>query len=369
MKILLLGEYSGLNNELKRALIASGHDVTLAAANDFFKAYPTDISLGHGSNIYSYKFRQFLLPLLNLKKLAGYDVVHIVNFYILPRIHSLNLFLIRFLKQNNGIVTLAGAGSDPFFVRYSESTMRYSPIPPHETYDRGGRPYYMRSSKHLQAMHQYMQYVDGVIPIMYEYYSTFCAAGYADKTYKPVPIPIDCNSIRFTENSIPNGKIVFFHGLNRPGFKGTFLIEKCFTELSKKYPRDVECVISGKMPFNDYMQLLARVNVSVDQVFSYSLAMNALYSLAQGKLVCGGAEPESSILYGGVLPPAINLVPDAKEIVQVLEQVLDGKNNFLKLSEQGRAFVESFHSPTKVAMRYTDCWSRLGGSMNENLLS
>ena len=359
MKILLLGEFSGLNNELKNALIEAGHDVTLAASNDFFKAYPTDINLGYGTNIYSYKIRQLILPLLNLKKLTGYDVVHVINFYIIPRFPFFNLFLIKFLKANNGLLTLAGARDDPFFVTLSESTMRYSPIPPHELYDRGGKPYYMRQQSHIHAMHRYMNYIDGVIPIMFEYYSTFCAAGYSDKTRNPIPIPINSGKIPFKENILKNNKVVFFHGLNRRGFKGTFIIEKCFEEFSQKYPNDVECIIDGNMPFAKYMELMSRMNVTLDQVFSYSLAMNSLYSMAQGKVVCGGAEKESSILYSGETPPVYNITPDQQQIVSVLEDILANRNTIKERSEASRAFVEKFHAPTLVAEQYISYWNSL----------
>lgn len=356
---MLLGEYSGLNNELKNALIRFGHEVTLAAANDFYKEYPSDINLGYGSSIYSYKVRQLLLPAFRARQFVGYDVVHVINFYIFPRFPALNIFLIKFLKENNDIVTLSGAGDDPFFVKFSASTMRYSPIAPHEFHDRGGKPYYMRKENHFAAMHKYMTYVDGVIPIMYEYYSTFRAAGYSDKTHKPIPIPINCNNVSFNENILKNGKVVFFHGLNRRGFKGTFLIEKCFEVISKKYPNDVECIIDGNMPFDKYMNLMSRMNVTLDQVFSYSLAMNSLYSMAQGKVVCGGSEQESSILYDGQLPPVYNLTPSHDQIIGVLEEIIDNKKTMNERSEESRFFVEKYHAPLLVAEKYTTYWRSL----------
>lgn len=361
MKILLIGEYSGLNKELKSSLVALGHEVTLAAACDFWKKFDADISLGHGDNIYIYKLRQLVLPLVKLKSFTGFDVVHVINFYIIPRIPALNLLMIKFLKKNNGVVTLSGSGDDPFFVKYSEETMRYSPIPNHERYDRG-KPYYMRSKIHVESMHEYMKYVDGVIPIMYEYYSTFSAAGYGHKTSRPIPIPIDCENIEFKESSI-NEKIVFFHGLNRPGFKGTFLIEKAFSKLNDKYPKNVECIIDGKMPFDKYMHVISKTNVSVDQVFSYSLAMNALYSMAQGKVVAGGGEQESSILYGGALPPVINLLPDERSIFLslkiYLEEVFDNRGLLFERAFASREFVQLHHSPDLVATAYINYWANL----------
>lgn len=357
MKILLIGEYSGFHKELKGALIESGHQVTLAAASDFWKKFDSDINLGYGSNIYSYKARQFFLPFFNLKKMQGYDIVHLVNFYIIPRSPLLNLFLIKFLKKNNGLVTLSGAGDDPFFVKYSEKTMRYNPIPTHEKFDRGGR-YYMRGERHLKAMHEYLDSVDGVIPIMYEYYSTFCAAGYAAKTSVPLPIPINCDRIKFQKNEFFN-KTTFFHGLNRPGFKGTHIVEKCFSELVRKYPSDVSCIIAGKLPFDKYMEVLSRVNVSVDQIYSYSLGMNALYSMAQGKVVVGGAEPESSILYNGELPPVYNALPDYRSLMEVFEKILDERKKLEQISVASREFVVEKHAPNLVALKYINFWKHI----------
>lgn len=358
MKVLLIGEYSGLHKELKNALQRLGHEVTLAAACDFWKKFDADISLGHGANIYSYKARQFLLPFVNLSKFQGYDVVHVINFYIIPRVPYLNLLFVRYLKRHNKVVTISGSGDDPFFVKYSEETMRYSPIPPHERYDRR-KPYYMRSQAHVDYMRAYMEHVDGIIPIMYEYYSTFKAAGYEGKLCKPIPIPIDGEKIKYSESGGYDGKLVFFHGLNRPGFKGTFLIEKSFDELKRKYPRDVECIIEGKMPFEKYMEVLSRTHISVDQVFSYSLAMNALYSMAQGKVVAGGSEPESAILYEGALPPVYNLVPDQTKMQDTFERILDERNGLPTLAKASRDFVLWHHSPIKVAEKYTQYWNTL----------
>jgi hypothetical protein len=357
MKILLIGEFSGLQNELKSGLLHLGHEVTLAAASDFYKKYPADINLGYGDNIYSYKLRQLIYPFLNLRNFANYDVVHIVNFYTIPRLLGLNIFLMKYLKKNNGILTLSGAGDDPFFVKFSEKTMRYSPIPWDEKIDRSGKLHYMRDSNHLLAMHECMKIVDQVIPIMFEYYSTFIEAGYSLKTTKPIPIPININKHK-TSFSLSD-KLVFFHGLNRPGFKGTFLIKEAFERLEKNYPNDVECIIDGKMAFEDYIKVISKTNVSVDQVFSYSLAMNALYSMAQGKIVCGGAEKESSILYNGELPPVFNLQPNSNEIYNTFIRVLEQKNDLINISNSSRLFVENYHNGLKVAQQYVDCWNSI----------
>ena len=45
MKILLVGEFSGVHNNLKKGLIELGHDVILAADGDGFKSFGYDLRL------------------------------------------------------------------------------------------------------------------------------------------------------------------------------------------------------------------------------------------------------------------------------------------------------------------------------------
>ena len=44
MKILLIGEYSGFHNSLKKGLQQLGHTVVLVGDGDNYKNYPVDIS-------------------------------------------------------------------------------------------------------------------------------------------------------------------------------------------------------------------------------------------------------------------------------------------------------------------------------------
>jgi glycosyltransferase involved in cell wall biosynthesis len=357
MKILLIGEYSGLQTELKRGLCNLGHEVTLAAGSDFWKKIPADISLASSGNIVRYKVEQMLRPLIYMRRFTGFDVVHLVNYYTMPRISSFNRFFIEFLKRNNGVLTMAAAGDDPFYVAHSETALRYSPIPSHEKYDRGKR-YYMRKPGHYRDLCSAMEHIDRVVPIMFEYYACYRAAGYSAKTSAPIPIPIDASATPFQPNEV-RGPLVIFHGLNRPGFKGTHLIEEAFRRLGERYPRDISCVMAGRLPLAKYRELVAKTNIVVDQVYSYSLAMNALYSMAMGKVVLGGNEPESRALYGGESPPAVNIYPDIDDIELKLVYAASNRDHMAQLAEQSRDFVAKHHNGIYIAQRYCDLWSAL----------
>jgi len=148
-----------------------------------------------------------------------------------------------------------------------------------------------------------------------------------------------------------------FHGLSRYGFKGTRHIEKAFDALNKKYPNDVECIIKGGLPLNDYLSLMRRVNVVVDQAYSYSSGMNALFAMAMGKVTLGGAEPESLLSLNVSQSPLINILPDSADIEKKIEVLLERRRQMGEMGMISREFVEDNHSHTKIAKMYLDAWA------------
>ncbi|GAB6034742.1 hypothetical protein JCM17795_09440 [Galenea microaerophila] len=52
------------------------------------------------------------------------------------------------------------------------------------------------------------------------------------------------------------------------GFKSTKYIEKAFDYLSKNYPNDIGLIIDGKMPIEQYLNLMRKTNILIDQVNS-----------------------------------------------------------------------------------------------------
>ena len=77
----------------------------------------------------------------------------------------------------------------------------------------------------------------------------------------------------------------------------------------KKYPHDLELIIKGRMPLRDYL-IMAKANIVIDQTSTYSLGVNGVYALAMGKVVLGGAEPESLKRLGVEESPVINVEPN-----------------------------------------------------------
>ena len=109
----------------------------------------------------------------------------------------------------------------------------------------------------------------------------------------------------------------------------------------------------GGLPFNEYMDLVSRTNVILDDANSYSIAMNGLFSMAKGKIVMGGAEPEGNIELGiESVNPVINLKHDIEQICSQIEYIINNKDKIEEWGYNSRKFVETYHDSIDIAKRY-----------------
>lgn len=352
MKILLLGEYSGLHNNLKAGLQELGHDVTLAAAGDGFKNFPADIKFESRKKGLLGKIERNINYFINLNKMVGYDVVHIINPIVFNPQFGINKLLLNYIIKNNNIVSLSGAGCDAFFWQKTRRKLRYGPFDDNLKYEYKSEknPYY--DGENALNWNVFLaNKVDHIIPIMYEYEIGY--DGYKNLR-KCIPIPMNTNNIQYQPN-ILNGKLNIFHGLNRYGFKGTRIIEQAFK--IQKMNKFVDCSIKGNIPINEYLELMKKTNIIVDQAYSYSGGMNAIYALAMGKIVLGGAEPESLKALGFDNSPIINIKPNVESVLEAIEYLIENRNNICEMGFNSREFVVKHHNYIDIAQRYIDVWS------------
>lgn len=353
MKILLLGEFSALHKNLKEGLVELGHEAVVAANGDGFKKVPVDISFDSFLPGLIGKVDRKLKPLYLMNKLSGFDVVQLVNPYVFNHMYFPTEYFYRKVRQSNDKFFLLGAGDDAYFWKYGRKTLKYGPFDDFLKYDHGSENFHMDTENSFAFNERVTNLVDGVIPIMYEYEVSYANHS---KRLQTIPIPMNMNKIQYEENQLEK-KLTVFHGLNRYGFKGTRHVEKAFEYLSKKYPNDLELIIDGKMPLNKYLEVMKRTNVVIDQMYSHSLGVNGVYALAMGKIVMGGAEPESLKSLGVESSPVINLKPNAQAIIDEVEKLLEKRNQISELGYQSREFAEQVHGHTKVAQQYIETWS------------
>lgn len=354
MAILLLGEFSALHKNLKEGLNELGYETLIASAGDGWKNIPRDIDLcgSSSNNILLNQVLSRLTTLLKVKKLINFDVVQLINpFGLHGRYFPSKLFL-DYIVNNNSKSFMLAAGDDAFFWKYGRKNLKYGPFDDFLKYDLRSDKYYMQKDKAYNFNKHVACKVDGIIPVMYEYEISYQGHKNLKDT---IPIPINTQKIKYIENIVSN-KLVVFHGLNRYGFKGTRHVEEAFEILSDRYPNHLELIIDGKMPLDTYLEVMNKANVIIDQVNSHSLGVNGIYALAMGKIVLGGAEPESLNSLGVKKSPVINIKPSALSIVEEIEKLLDNKIKITEHGYESRKFAEKVHGHIDIAKKYIKTW-------------
>lgn len=353
MKILLFGEYSGFFNCLKDGLVVLGHDVFLASDGDAHKDYPSDFRWdGH------HHWGKFQRPfeivniLAHKNMISGYDVVLVIAPSMFSRKVWPNKVIYDYLIENNKLVYLISTGLYRIGFDYwinKPETKYYGYTSAYVNSDVRYRESYWNKDI-IEWERDFMKRITGIIPIWYEYaepYRNF------PNLKKAIRTPININMFDYKPNVIKNGKIVFFHGLSRPCKGGKYILA-AFDRLREKHKDDAEFIAAGGLPFDEYMKLIDRTNVIVDDANSYSFCMNALFSMLKGKIVMGGAEPEGNEELGYKDVPVVNICADVDQICDAIEDIIAHKTEIEAWGLKSRKFVEKYHNYIDVAKQYVE---------------
>lgn len=364
MKILLLGEYSNVHNTLAEGLRALGHQVTVASDGDSWKNYPRDINLerrkGKIGGISLVAKLYSLLP-----SWRGYDVVQLIN-PIFVELKAERLFAIyHYLRQHNKCVILGAYGMDYYWVHTCshEKPLRYSDFnigdkvrtdadAIKEQRDWLGTPKGVLNQ--LIAVD-----CDAVITALYEYHVCYQPKFPTKTHFIPLPIKMpESTDIHIQDD----GKLRFFIGIskNRSEYKGTDIMLKAAQNIQTKYPDRVKLNIAEGVPFAQYQQLLNGSDAILDQLYSYTPAMNALLAMSKGIINIGGGEPESyELLKETQLHPIINVQPTYESVYDALEQLVLHPECIDKLKQQSMEYVRRHHDYLKVAKEYVNIYNKV----------
>ena len=100
-------------------------------------------------------------------------------------------------------------------------------------------------------------------------------------------------------------------------------------------------------------------DVILDQLYSYTPAMNALEAMAQGLIVVGGAEPEHyDLMEEHTLQPIINVLPNEESVYQALRDLALHPERIPQLKRDSVNYILKHHDYVKVAQRYLEAWSK-----------
>jgi glycosyltransferase involved in cell wall biosynthesis len=357
MKIILIGEYSSFYRNLKYGLERVGHDCVVASTDCGWMNIVADINLSSKlTGVAGRASSNYIMPLMKLRNLERFDVVQFISPVIFGRrFYDVNKHVICDAIKKIEKSFLSVAGDDCYYLEGCKR-MRYSPRQMAKELDPVDLAGLLWENEDVREWNRRMaEMVTGVIPIAYDYALGYRIAGLPN-LMESIPLPIDLSAIPRRKNK-PGNRLVFFHGLNREGFKGTPIVRAAFEILEKRYPNDVRCIIAGRMPLREYLKLFEDINVNVDQLNSYSYGMNALYGLAHSHVVVTGAEEEAIAelkVDSGVLH---NGLPEVDKLVQTFEQIIENRKHMETMGDRSRDFVERFHDCELVALKYLSAWN------------
>lgn len=372
MKILLFGEYSNVHWTLAQALRKLGHEVTVVSNGDEWKAYPADISLIRKPGRWG-RLIYLLRVLLLLPKLRGYDVVQLINpvhFVDLKAERAVRIY--DYLRRHNKKVFLGAFGYDYHYVYDSvvRRTLRYCDFYTptrevhHEWNDANERDWIHTYKK--EACIHIAETCDGIISGLYEYDVAY-RPYFSDKTtFVPLPIDVakgdgvkDGHSKHYAQSTKQENKLRFFIGINRSRtmLKGTDIMLRALERLVADYPDRAAMVKAESVPFAEYKEMMCSSDVLLDQIYSYTPAMNALQAMSQGLVVVSGGEEENYGILGETeLRPIINVQPDEEDVYRQLEWLVLHPERIAQLKRDSIEYVRRHHDSLKVAKRYLEAW-------------
>ena len=200
---------------------------------------------------------------------------------------------------------------------------------------------------------------DGIVSGLYEYDASY-RPDYPDKT-RFIPLPINLGEVSPRMPHPETDRVRFFIGIqrNRSAYKGTDIMYQSLVRLARQYPDRIEIVKAESVPFAQYSRMMNQCDVLLDQLYSYTPAMNALLAMAKGLVVVGGGEEENYAILGEKeLRPIVNVQPTAEDVYAKMEQLILHPDDIARRSAESIEYVRRHHDHIKVAQQYVDFWSR-----------
>ena len=359
MRILLLGEYSNVHATLAEGLRCLGHEVVVASNGDFWKNYPRDIDLKRHDGPLA-GLRLWMKVMANLHKFSGFDIVQIINPMFLELKAGRHFKILDYLIRHNRKLVLCAMGMDYYWVHenITRKPLRYG------DFNIGNE---LRTNE--EAMVERNDWVDtdkqrlniicaekadAIVTGLYEYDVCY-RPNYPDKTtFIPLPIKMERLSDEVYEH-LEGNKIKVFIGIskNRSAYKGTDIMLQAARDVEKRFPDKIEVKVAEGIPFSEYRKMMLGSDIIMDQLYSYTPAMNALEAMSHGIICMGGGEPENYDILGETeLRPIINVEPNYQSVFNALEDIIQHPEKIPELKRQSKEYIRRHHDYMKVAKQY-----------------
>lgn len=367
MKILLLGEASFVHSTLRKGFGELGHKVTLVSAGCIWDC-PRDIDISRNMRWGKLSGLKVIWTILkNLNVFIGNDIVQMNDFHTIPLKLGWNELFFKFIKRFNKKVVRGCWGDDSVvFEAQAQGILAYSDTHIGTNAINVEENKWRIEEQHLPEFVSCSRYVnshaDAFAACLYEYYVYYNRDEYRSRLhYLPLPIEIpEAKDIRVKGAQWPI-KVLVGIQKRRDFIKGASIIGNLVERIAEENPYKVEVIRVYDVPYRDYCKMLEEADVLVDQLYSYTPAMNSLAAMARGTVVIGGGEEEYYEFIGEKeLRPIINVRPCQDEYnMNVLRDALLTPGRISQLSRQSADFVRKHHDYMKVSKLYIEMYNQI----------
>lgn len=361
MRILLLGDYSNVHATLAVGLRALGHQVVVASDGDSWKGYERDVDLSRKSTG-KLASANFLYKLMcKFRHFKGFDIVQLINPVFLELKAERHYAFYHYLRKHNRCIVMGAFGMDYYYANACRNSMifRYSDFnfnnmlrctTDTQIFERE----WIRGEK--GKVNRYISNdCDAIVAGLYEYQAAYEAAGFSRKLhFVPFPI-IEKKQKDLAQLHTPGKPVHFFIGIQskRSVYKGTDIMLRALRRVEAERRNLCHVTVAISLPFKEYIRCLNKSHVMLDQLYSYTPAMNALEAMSRGIVVVGGGEPENyEILQENELRPIVNVKPTEAAVYDALNDFLDHPEKISKFQRDSILYIHRHHECITVAKRY-----------------
>ena len=252
----------------------------MVSDGDGWKNYRRDVDLRRRSTGKWDTLRYLFDVLRWMPKFKDYDVVQLINPVFLDlRAGKIKPFY-DYIRRHNGKLVLGAFGMDHYWVKtcLDCTTFRYSDfnIGSHQRTEEPYNQAFIRDwlQGEKTSINQYIAAdADAIVTGLYEYDCCY-RPHFPDKTHF-IPFPIDFSAITPKVPRTEGAPIRFFVGIQRErhAYKGTDIMLRALERVKALHPDACEIVKVENVPFSEYQRLMSESDVILDQLYSYTPAM------------------------------------------------------------------------------------------------
>lgn len=374
MKILLLGEYSGVYTELNKGFLAAGHDTYMINNGDGYKGYPSDliINFSRSNSNFFYRLLEAVLfrlgcdGLYRLKKnwksikphLSGYDVVLLINPIVDDRIGSFaNYLILKYVFNNNKAVYLSVLGDDYYVGKYfSENNLQNGFYKAHfKDFFKPSWCFKYRFCLGYKFENDYVvKHVKAILPGIASYGDSYSFSG---KVVDVLPFPLPNNKIGKPFHIDINKPIVIFHGWQKgkESRKGNDIFDRVIQRVVNHYGDErVKYQIVSGVPYSEYIQLFSSCHIFIDQLYAQDKGYNGVLGMAAGKVVFSGFQYDQLSRYAGYDGKEVGIRANKNEDVLYKQfcELIDNPDRMETISRNAIDFVKKHHLTEHVTEQY-----------------